>query len=46
MKAAGPCIEIDQVVTGSPAFQFGLRPGMRILAVGRTRGQPRPNSRP
>jgi serine protease Do len=27
-------IEIDQVVAGSPAFQEGLRPGMRILAVG------------
>ena len=27
-------LEIDQVVAGSPAFQAGLRPGMRILAVG------------
>ena len=27
-------IEIDQVVTGGSAFQEGLRPGMRILAVG------------
>ena len=27
-------IEIDQVVAGSPAFQEGLRPGMRILGVG------------
>jgi serine protease Do len=27
-------IEIDQVVAGSPAFHEGLRPGMRILAVG------------
>ena len=27
-------IEIDQVVTGGPAFQEGLRPGTRILAVG------------
>ena len=27
-------IEIDQVVTGGPAFQERLRPGMRILAVG------------
>jgi serine protease Do len=35
---AGPSdaasLEIDQVVSGSPAFQSGLRPGMRILAVG------------
>jgi serine protease Do len=30
----GSAIEIDQVVTGGPAFQEGLRPGMRILAVG------------
>ncbi len=27
-------LEIDQVVTGSPAFKAGLRPGMRILGVG------------
>ena len=36
--AGGPsdaaALEIDQVVTGSPAFRAGLRPGMRILAVG------------
>jgi serine protease Do len=31
---SGTIIEIDQVVTGSPAFQAGLRPGMRIVAVG------------
>ena len=35
---AGPedaaALEIDQVVAGSPAFRAGLRPGMRILAVG------------
>jgi serine protease Do len=35
---AGPtdaaALEIDQVVTGSPAFRAGLRPGMRVLAVG------------
>jgi serine protease Do len=31
-EAAG--VEIDQVVTLSPAFRAGLRPGMRILAVG------------
>ena len=30
--AAG--LEIDQVITGSPANRAGLRPGMRILAVG------------
>ncbi len=30
-------IEIDRVVTGSPAFKFGLRPGMTILAVGEPR---------
>ena len=30
----GSFIEIDQVVTGGPAFQEGLRPGTRILAVG------------
>ncbi len=28
-------IEIDQVIAGSPAFRDGLRPGMRILSVGR-----------
>jgi len=33
----GPVVEIDQVVAGSPAFRAGLRPGMRILAVGETR---------
>jgi serine protease Do len=27
-------IEIDRVVTGSPAFKVGMRPGMRIIAVG------------
>jgi serine protease Do len=27
-------LEIDRVVAGSPAFRAGLRPGMRILAVG------------
>jgi serine protease Do len=30
----GSFIEIDQVVTGGPAFQEALRPGMRVLAVG------------
>ena len=29
-----PVVEINQVVNGSPAFQAGLRPGMRILKVG------------
>jgi serine protease Do len=28
-------LEVDQVIAGSPAFQGGLRPGMRILAVGK-----------
>jgi serine protease Do len=28
-------IEIDSVVTGSTAFKVGMRPGMRILAVGK-----------
>ncbi len=32
--ATARAIEIDQVVTGGPAFQEGLRPGTRILAVG------------
>ena len=27
-------VEIDRVLTGSPAFKFGLRPGMRIVGVG------------
>ncbi len=27
-------IEIDQVVSGSPAYQAGLRPGMQIVSVG------------
>ncbi len=27
-------VEIDRVVTASPAFRSGLRPGMRIVAVG------------
>ena len=27
-------LEIDQVIAGGPAFQEGLRPGTRILAVG------------
>ena len=30
----GRVLEIDQVVAGGPAFEAGLRPGMRILAVG------------
>src|SRR5262249_30401463 len=33
-RVKGGAVEIDQVVNGSPAFQEGLRPGMRILAVG------------
>jgi serine protease Do len=33
-QSEGTQIEIDRVVTGSQAFQEGLRPGMRILAVG------------
>ncbi len=28
-------LEIDQVITDSPAFQAGLRPGMRIVVVGK-----------
>jgi serine protease Do len=31
---AEPAVEINQVTTGSIAFQGGLRPGMRILKVG------------
>jgi serine protease Do len=27
-------IEVDQVVSGGPAFEAGLRPGMRIVAIG------------
>jgi serine protease Do len=34
---APPVIEIDQVVSGGPADQAGLRPGMRIMAVGSDR---------
>jgi serine protease Do len=30
----GGFLEIEQVLTGGPAFQAGLRPGMRIIAVG------------
>jgi serine protease Do len=30
----GSTVEVDQVVAGGPAYQGGLRPGMRILAVG------------
>jgi serine protease Do len=33
----GSAIEVDQVVAGSASFQAGLRPGMRILAVGDVR---------
>ncbi|MGO9467646.1 MAG: trypsin-like peptidase domain-containing protein [Isosphaeraceae bacterium] len=33
----GSAIEVDQVIAGSSAFQAGLRPGMRILAVGEAR---------
>jgi S1-C subfamily serine protease len=30
----GTCVEIDSVISGSPAFHKGLRPRVRILAVG------------
>jgi serine protease Do len=33
-EAGGTLLEVDQVVRGSPAFQSGLKPLMRILAVG------------
>ncbi len=33
----GSALEVDQVIAGSAAFQAGLRPGMRILAVGEVR---------
>ncbi len=36
----GSRVEIDQVITGGPAFQEGLRPGTRILAVGDTQPMP------
>jgi serine protease Do len=31
---SGATIEVDRVIPGSPAFQAGLRHGMRIVAVG------------
>ncbi len=31
---SGAGVEVDQVIAGSPAFHAGLRPRMRILAVG------------
>jgi serine protease Do len=34
---SGTFVEIDQVIAGSPAHQEGLRPGMRIVAVGEQR---------
>jgi serine protease Do len=34
---SGRILEIDRVVTGGPAFQAGLRPGMRILSVSERR---------
>jgi serine protease Do len=30
-----PALEVDRVIAGSAAFSAGLRPGMRILAVGK-----------
>ena len=33
-KGSSPTVEVDQVVSASPAFQAGLRPRMRILGVG------------
>jgi serine protease Do len=35
-EGTGPYVEIDRVISGSPAFEKGLRPGMRIVAVGTT----------
>jgi serine protease Do len=34
VEAGGHFLEIDQVVSGGPAHQEGLRPGMRLAAVG------------
>jgi serine protease Do len=31
----GKAVEVDQVLAGSPAFRDGLRPGTKILGVGR-----------
>jgi serine protease Do len=33
---AARVLEIDRVAPGSPAFRFGLRPGMRLFGVGKT----------
>jgi len=33
-NGGGTVLEVDRVVSGGPAFREGLRPGMRILAVG------------
>jgi serine protease Do len=34
-EGKGVVVEVDQVRAGSPAFQAGLRPNMKILGVGR-----------
>jgi serine protease Do len=34
-EGKGTVLEVDEVVPGSPAMQAGLRPGMKLLGIGR-----------